>query len=136
MVKSSSANKVTEKIRQKLKYGAIVHLGSIEREVLAATPDTAVGNNFAPAEEIASVAGLTTRQTYDALRRLSEKGYVDCVKPFDDQLTTWTSYPFFKNFPGIAEELFPDHKTPIDRLWEELGEMTRKPAEVATDGRS
>jgi len=127
MVKSSSSNKVTEKIRQKLKYGAIVNLGSIEREVLAATPDTAVGNNFAPAEGIASVAGLTTRQTYDALRRLLEKGYVDCVKPWDDSYTIWTSHPFFRDFPGIAEELFPDHKPPIVRLLEELGIKTRNP---------
>jgi len=90
---------VSDKVFQKLKHGAVVSLGPIERIVLSATPDTYVGNNFLPASDIAKEAGLTVKQTYDALRRLLAKGYVDCIKPFDDSLTTWSSFPFFTVLP-------------------------------------
>lgn len=115
--------RVTEKAYQKLKYGETVSLGKIERKVLSATPDTYVGNNFLPASDIAERAGLTTRQTYDALRRLLKKGYVDCIQPFEDRLTTWTSWPFFDRYPEIARELFPGHRTALEQLLFELRVM-------------
>jgi len=107
---------VSDKVFQKLKYGTVVSLGTIEYKVLAATPDTRVGNNFLPASDIAKKAGLTVKQTYAALRRLLAKGYVDCIKPFDDNLTTWSSSPFFSKYPEIAKELFPDHRTALEQL--------------------
>ncbi|MEM3453340.1 MAG: hypothetical protein QW835_06940 [Candidatus Hadarchaeum sp.] len=101
-----AGDRTAKKVYQKLRYGTAIELGRVERLVLAATPDTSVGNNFLPAAHIAEKAGLTLNQTCGALRRLLKKGYVDCLRPFEDRLVTWTSWPFFEKCPEIARELF------------------------------
>lgn len=69
--------------------GKMVKLGLIEMEVLRHCPAAAVANNWLPSWEIAKKAGLSCRQALAALNRLGAKGFVDCIRPFDDGLLIW-----------------------------------------------
>jgi hypothetical protein len=97
-----------ERVFQKLKYGYAVSLGPIERRVLAATPNACVVNFFKTTKEIAEETALPLRQTRNALHRLREKGYVDGGRPPHCKEAWWTSFPFFRDHPKIASELFPE----------------------------